>query len=158
MVMGYDPFADLIPIRQLLDRLFDISVVRPSSLFGAVGGAEVPFDLYETDQDVVVTAALPGIDQQSLELAFNHGVLTVKGQRTAPGEEQQGWTWHMRGLSHGTFQFAVTLPTQVDPEKAEAQYENGLVTIRLPKAEEVKPKKIAIRSAPRREVLPAGAR
>jgi HSP20 family protein len=158
MVMRYDPFADVIPIRQMLNRLFDMSVVHPSSLLGTITGAQLPYDLYETDHELVFTGALPGIDQQSLEIAVNQGVLTIKGERTAPGADQQTWVWYNRGLAGGSVQLAVTLPAPVNADQAQAHYEHGLLTVRLPKAEEVKPRKITLSSAVQREALPAGAR
>src|SRR5579871_2265874 len=115
MVMRYDPIADVIPIRHMLNRLFDMSVVRPSSLLGTIdGAAQVPFDLYETDEDLVFAGALPGIDPQALEIAVNQGVLTIKSERPAPSADQQSRVWHHRGLAGGSVQLAVTLPAQVD--------------------------------------------
>ncbi len=153
-------FNEVMSMREAIDRLFNESFVRPGALIGALTRPlTVPFDLYESGDQVVIRAAVPGADPNQLNIAINQGVLTVRGYRTLyTGEEEKQATWHVRGLGQGEFQFQVTLPVPVDADKAEATYEHGILTIWLPKAEAVRSKRIAIKGVQEQQALPAGAR
>lgn len=159
MLTRWNPFSDLISMREAIDRLFDESFVRPGSLLGsAAGTGSVPFDLYESGDQIVVRSAIPGADPSQIELTVNQGMLTIKGSCGYPTADQgKGYTWHVRGLPQGTFQFAVSLPTAVDADAAEASYDAGILTVTLPKAEAAKAKPITIKGA-QQQALPAGAR
>jgi HSP20 family protein len=160
MLTRWNPFSEMISIREAMDRLFDESFVRPSSLWGSGMGFSIPFDVYEAGDDIYVRAAVPGADPGALELTVNQGVLTIKGNRApyTEQEQQQQYTWHHRGLPQGTFQFAVSLPTAVYADQAEAHYDAGIVTVRLPKVEAARSKRIAITVGTPQQALPAGAR
>lgn len=153
-------FNEVMSMREAIDRLFSESFVRPSALIGALTRPmTVPFDLYETGDQVFIRAAVPGADPNQITIAINQGVLTIRGYRTLyPAEMEKQATWHVRGLSEGEFQLQVTLPVPVDAEKAEATYENGILTVCLPKAEAVRAKRIAIKGVHEQQALPAGAR
>jgi HSP20 family protein len=155
----FDPFSEIIPVRELVNRLINESFISPRAFTGDGGFASFPFDLYETADDLVVRAAIPGAEPGSFELSVNQDVLTVKGQRgQAAGQEAQQYTWHMRGLSSGPFQMQIALPVPVSADAAQASYENGILTIHMPKAEQARVKRIAVSTAGRQEALPAGAR
>jgi HSP20 family protein len=158
MVSRIDPFADFMPMRTLVDDLFSRAMVRPSSLWSTTGPAfAFPYDLYEADDELVLRAAIPGAQPESIELTINQGVLTLKGYRSFySGEQEKQYRWHVRGLSEGEFQMRVALPLAVDPVQAEAAYDGGLLTIRLPKAETAKTRRIPVTSGQRQEALAAG--
>ena len=85
-------------------------------------------------------------------------LLRVKGYRHFySGDQEKQYTWYTRGLPEGEFQFAVQLPTEVDGAQAEATYDQGVLTIRLPKAESVRPKRITIGGTQKPEAIEAGA-
>jgi HSP20 family protein len=107
--------------------------------------AELGFalDVYETDDAVVVKGALPGVRPEEVDISVTGDVLTIKGE-TKSEEETKDGNYHRRELRYGAFARSVALPTLVDHDKAEATFENGILTISLPKAEEVKPKSIKI--------------
>jgi HSP20 family protein len=161
MMARWDPFAEMVSLRDAMNRLVNESVVRPTAALGTVGASgSLPFDLYESGDDVFVRLALPGIDPNSIELSVTRGVLSLKGYRTFySGDQEKQFTWHVRGLTEGNVQFTVALPTAVDAEAAEASYDAGILTIHLPKAETVKPKRIAIRESARaQQAIEAGTR
>ncbi len=160
MLTRWNPFTELISMREAMDRLFNESFVRPGSLFGsATGIGSIPFDVYETGDDVVVRAAIPGADPSGIDLTVNQGLLTIKGARSLySGDQEKQYTWHVRGLSEGNFQFSVSLPTAVDADAAQASYDAGILTVTLPKAEAVKAKRIAIQGVQQPEALLAGNR
>jgi HSP20 family protein len=160
MLTRWDPFSELISMREAMNRLFEESFVRPGWLWREAGArAPLPYDLLERPDAVELRVALPGVDPNQLEVTVNQGVLTLKGERRFYTEdEERQYTWHVRGLPTGPFQLAVTLPTDVNAEEAQASYEHGVLTIRLPKAERVRPKRIEIRSGAPHEVIEASAR
>jgi len=140
-LVRWDPFA-VRGVHRHMDRLF-------GDFFGprvvAWEPAELGFalDVYETDDAVVVKGALPGVRPEEVDISVTGDVLTIKGE-TKSEEETKDGNYHRRELRYGAFARSVALPTLVDHDKAEATFENGILTISLPKAEEVKPKSIKI--------------
>ena len=140
-----DPFSEIVPVRELVKRLIDESVINPRAFAGDGNFASFPFDLYETADDLVVRAAIPGATAGSFELSVNQDVLTVRGQRSGPaGEATQQYTWHLRGLGAGPFQLQIALPVPVSADAAQAAYEDGILTVHLPKADQARVKRIAV--------------
>jgi HSP20 family protein len=158
MLTRWDPFAEMQSLRGAMDRLFNESFVRPSSFWGAgTSAAHFPFDVYESGDEVYVRAAIPAVDPSQLEITVNQGVLTLKGYRSLySGDQEKQYTWHVRGIGEGNFQFTVSLPTVVNADQAEAGYDAGILTVRLPKAETVRSRRIAVKGAQTQDVLPAG--
>ena len=148
-ITQWSPFSEFVSLREAMDRLFNESMVRPNGMLGRTA-ATPAYDLYETEDGLTFRFAVPGIQAENVEITANQGVLTVKGTYPQPAEEAKGWIWHVRGLPQGgEFQYSFRLPTAVDADRAEAHFENGVLTLTLPKAESVKPKRIQI-AAPAR--------
>lgn len=103
-------------------------------------------DIFETDERVVVKAALPGIKPDDVEISVSEGVLLVKGESSSE-ESTDGESYHTREIRYGAFQRAIRLPAEVSDEKAEVEFKDGVLTVTLPKAEEVRPKQIKIKTA-----------
>jgi len=141
----WDPFRDLISLREAMDRLFEESFVRPSGrrLALAEGGA-LAVDMYETDDDVVVKTALPGIDPDDVNVSITGNTLTIKGE-TKVQEEVEEENYVYRERRFGAYSRSLTLPAAVETDGAEAEYENGVLTLRIPKVEEAKPKAIEVK-------------
>lgn len=106
----------------------------------------LPLDVYATPDDVVIIAAVPGMNSEDLEITYNQSTVTLSGSMPSAMESEQGKnaTWCLHELWSGKFQRSLTLPVEVDPSKAEAIFDNGIVRITLPKAEWTRPRKIAI--------------
>jgi HSP20 family protein len=142
----WEPFRDLVSLREAMDRLFEESFVRPSgaALAPRMAGT-LAVDMYETDDDVVVKASVPGIDPEDLDISITGDTLTIKGESKAEEEvEEENYIYRER--RYGAFSRSMTIPTSVEADKADAQFEDGVLTLRLPKAEEVKPKAIKVKA------------
>jgi HSP20 family protein len=134
----------MMTLREAMDRLFDDAFTRPISLRD--GGWSAPaMDMYQTDDEVVVKAALPGFNADEVQINITGDVLTIRGERKHEEEEKEK-AWHIREQRWGSFERSVALPTAVTSDKASADFENGILTITLPKAEEVKPRTITVKA------------
>jgi HSP20 family molecular chaperone IbpA len=111
--------------------------------------APLPLDVYATDDAFVVVAAAPGLRPEDLNVSYNQGTLTLSGQigNVAESEEAKPATWYLHELWHGRFQRTLTPPFEVDPSRAEASFEHGVLRISLPKAAHAKPRQIPVRIA-----------
>jgi HSP20 family protein len=147
----WEPAREMVSLRDAMDRLFDDAFTRPFSLIrngGASSGsswASPAIDMYQTDDDVVVRALLPGIKPDQVQINVTGDVLTIRGE-VKQEDEKKDKAWHIREHRWGSFERSVALPVGVVSDKANAEFENGILTITLPKSEEVKPKAITIRA------------
>ncbi len=143
-LIRWEPAREMMTLREAMDRLFDDAFTRPLSLSGNAWAVPA-VDMYQTDNEVVVKAALPGIKSDDVQINVTGEVLTIKGEARQK-EEVKEKAYHIREQRWGMFERSIVLPTEVVADKAKAEFENGVLTITLPKAEEVKPKTITIKS------------
>ncbi|HJS17271.1 MAG TPA: Hsp20/alpha crystallin family protein [Anaerolineales bacterium] len=141
----WEPVREMMTLREAMDRLFDDAFTRPLSLRDGWSMATPAIDLYQTDNEVVVKASIPGIKAEEVQINITGDVLTVKGE-VKHEEERKDKAWHIREHRFGSFERSVALPTAVKSDKAEAVSENGILTITLPKADEAKPRTINIKA------------
>jgi HSP20 family protein len=134
---------EMMTLREAMDRLFDDAFTRPLS--GRDGWSAPAIDMYQTEDEVVVKATLPGFSPDDVQINVTGDMLTLRGE-TKHEEETQEKSWHIREHRFGRFERTIPLPVQVTADRANAEFENGMLTITLPKAEEVKPKTIAVRT------------
>jgi HSP20 family protein len=146
-LVRWDPFSELTPLRQMMDRLMEDAWVRPPSSW-VQGNQEqfghFAFDLYETGDEYVVTATLPGLKPEDLDLNVQGNVLTISGEFKSDEREGEGRQYHTRERHYGKFSRQVALPTGIQGDRIEATLEHGVLTLRVPKAEEMKPRRIQI--------------
>lgn len=139
------PFGELMSLRSAMDRLFEDSFVRRplGTLAGFESSAALPLDVTRTADELVIEAALPGIRPEDVEITVEDGTLSIRGEFR---EEQRGSEGEslMQEIRRGTVARAITLPTGLEADKASATFEHGVLTLRIPKAEAVKPKQIRI--------------
>ena len=140
----WEPVREMMTLREAMDRLFDDAFTRPINLRDG-GWSSPAIDMYQTDDDVVVKAALPGFKADEVQINVTGDVLTLRGEMKH-AEEQKDQAWHIREHRWGSFERSISLPTDVVSEKAQADFDNGVLTITLPKAEEVKPKTITVKA------------
>jgi len=141
----WHPLTDLMSLRQAMDRLFEDSFVRPSRFLTLGETAEPALEVYQTPDEVVVKAALPGLKPEDVSIDISGETLTIQGESKAEQEiKREDYLYQER--RYGAFSRKVVLPSGLEPDKAEATMEDGVLTLTIPKAEEVKPKAIQIKA------------
>ena len=143
----WEPAREMMTLREAMDHLFDDAFTRPFSLMrnGGSTWSSPAIDMYQTDHEVVVKAALPGIKADEVQINVTGDILNIRGE-TKQDEEKKDKSWHIREQRWGAFERSVLLPTGVISDKAKADFDNGILTITLPKAENVKPKTITVKT------------
>ncbi len=140
----WEPVREMMTLREAMDRLFDDAFTRPLNLRDG-GWSSPAIDMYQTDDEVVVKAAIPGFKADEVQINVTGEVLTLRGEMKHE-EEKKDKAWHIREQRWSSFERSITLPTDVKADKASADFEDGVLTITLPKAEEVKPKTITVKA------------
>jgi HSP20 family protein len=141
MLTRWDPFQEMLNLRRTVDRLFDNANADHDWQQMQWGLA---VDVVENKDDFIVKASIPGINPDDLDVSYVDDTLTIKGEIKSDNEIKED-QYHLRERRYGTFARSVTLPVKIKGDAIEASYQNGVLTLRLPKAEEVKPKRIAIK-------------
>jgi HSP20 family protein len=147
----WQPLSELMSLRQAMDRLFEDSFVRPSRALAAISEITVPaLDVYQTPNEVVVKAALPGVKPEDVTIDITGDTLTIRGETKAEEEvKREDYLYQER--RYGAFSRSVVLPGGLKTDKAEAIIEDGVLTLTIPKAEEVKPKAIKVKAKQKKE-------
>ncbi len=143
-LIRWEPARDMMTLREAMDRLFDDAFTRPLSMAGNSWSMPA-VDMYQTDNEIVVKAAIPGIKADEVQINITGDVLSLKGE-VKQREEVKEKAYHIREQRWGTFERTLVLPVNVVADKAKADFENGILIITLPKAEEAKPKTITIKT------------
>ena len=146
-IIRWEPFGDIVHVRHAMDRLFDDSFFsRPWRVVRWENGESLsPLDVYETDDELVVKAVLPGVKPEDVDVSITGDTLSIKGAFKAE-EETEKRSYYLQERRQGSFHRAITLPTEVETDKAEAVFEHGVLTLTMPKAEAVKPKTIQVKA------------
>jgi len=141
-----DPLRDLVSLREAMNQLFEDSIVRPGS--GGIApqeGGRLAVDVYETEDSVVVKSAIPGVDPSDIDISIQNDTLTIKGE-TKMEEEVAEANLVVREHYYGVFSRTLTIPVSIKADEAEAEFEDGILTLTLPKADELKPKAIKVKT------------
>ena len=144
-LIRWEPAREMMSLREAMDHLFDDAFTRPLSIRDGWSSVAPAIDMYQTDDEIVVKAALPGIKADEVQINITGEVLTLKGD-VQQNQEMEEKAWHLREQRFGSFERSIALPTDVVADKAKAEFENGILTITLPKADEVKPKTITVKA------------
>ena len=142
----WGPFKEMVTLRNAMDRLFEDSFVRPAAWWveGDARGA-LALDMYQTANEVVVKASLPGFKPEEVDISITGDTLSVKAEHKEESESREG-EYFIRERRYGALSRVVSIPVNVKSDKAEASFENGVLTLTLPKAEEAKPKQIKVKA------------
>jgi HSP20 family protein len=135
----YNPFNDVVSLREAMDRLFEDSVISPHANFGGRG---IAANLYETSEGFTLQIPMPGVNADDVEITVQQDTLSLKWQTKLQAPE--GATVHWNGFQSGQYQQAFTLPAPINSDGVEAHYSDGILTLSLPKAEHAKARTIKI--------------
>lgn len=143
-IMRWDPFEDAGTLRRAMDRLFEdfFTPRRPSRELAEMAW-EPAVEMYETENEVVVRAAMSNIDPKDVDITVTNDAITLKGE-TKHEEEQKGRNYNRRELRYGAFFRALPLSTEVKASEAKGTYKNGVLEVKIPKSEPVKPASVKV--------------
>ncbi len=145
-LIRWEPWSDLMSLREAMDRLFEERFVRPRVGWVApLGARTLAVDVYETDDEVIVKTAAPGVKPEDIEVSITGDVLTIKGE-TKVEEKVEKANYIRQERRYGAFSRSLSLPSTMVADKATAEFESGMLTLTLPKAEDVRPKTIKIKA------------
>ena len=147
---SFSPLRDFMSLREGMDRLFEDRWVSPGSwlTWSSTGINDLPIDVYETADDIVVRALVSGSAAEDIDIQLQGGVLTLRAKVQEP-ELPDGARWLVHEVTPGEYIRQVTLPRAIDADSARTAFDNGVLTLTLPKREDAKPKQIKVDS-PRR--------
>ena len=137
----WDPLREIGHLQQEMGRM--LSGSRP--LGGSHRREYPPVNLYVNEHDLRLTTEVTGIDPEKVEITVTGGAVTIAGDRSAE-ELHEGESFHRRERASGRFERTLQLPFEVDPDKTEASYRNGVLSIRLARPDSQKPKKVAVKA------------
>jgi HSP20 family protein len=141
MLTRWDPFRDLSRLQDELARTFgEDRLFRPSESVGWTPAC----DIYEDDESLALRFELAGVEPKDVDIRFENGVLTVRGERKLEREDRRD-NYHRIERQYGTFTRSFTLPASVDGEKIRAEAKNGVLEVMLPKRAEAKPRSIQVK-------------
>jgi len=136
------PFGELVTLRQAMDRFFDDNFVG-GRVWPFDTGATLPLDITSAEDALLVDAALPGMKPEDVQITVEDGTLTIRAESGSESETHEGETL-IKEIRRGSMSRAVALPSGLEADKATATFENGVLHLRIPKAEAVKPRQIQI--------------
>jgi len=142
-LIRWDPIREMSEVRSLMDSAFDDFFSRSPVTYNGMGAVEV--NLMQTDDDLVVKASIPGVKPEDINISISGDTLTLRGE-IKEDEEYKDANYHIKEMRQGSFSRTMTLPVKVDADKAKAEFENGVLRLTMPKAEEVKPKTITVKA------------
>ncbi len=146
-MMRWQPPRDIVSLRDMMDRLFEDAFVTPRGMRMPFGENDLAVDMYETKDAVVVKSGLPGVKPEDVDITITGDTLTIRGE-TKEEKEDKGdneENYLRRERRYGSFVRSVTLPGDLQVDKAEASFDNGMLTLRIPKSEQSKPKTIKVK-------------
>jgi HSP20 family protein len=141
MLTRWDPWRDLQRLQDEVSRAFDDRLVTRG---GESVGWTPKVDIYEDEEGMALRFDLAGVEPKDVDIRFENGVLTLRGERKLEKEENRD-NYHRMELSYGTFTRSFSLPGTIDAEKIRAESKNGVLTVHLPKKPEAKPKSIQVK-------------
>lgn len=135
-----DAFSDMRRVQSEMNRLFDgLGTARNATV-------HPPVNFWAGQDSIVMTAELPGVSEGDIDLTVKDTLISIKGTYPDHGKDDET-TWHRRERPRGTFSRSVQLPFRVDPDRIEARFQNGVLTVEMQRPEDDKPKRIEISSA-----------
>ncbi len=141
-IVRWDPFEDMVTLRRSMDRLLDEALSRRPTRNGTLAW-EPAVQMFETDHEVVVRAELPNIDPKQVDITVTSDAITLRGQ-TKHEEERERRNYYLRERRYGSFTRTLPLLTEVKSADAQASYKDGVLEVKIPKSERVKPTSVKV--------------
>ena len=149
-----DPIREMLSWNRAMERMLGNLYDDGEMGFGEPLNLRMPLDVVENDEEFVVKADVAGIDPEQIEITYTDNNLSIKGEvRDQREEESEEGRYHLRERRYGTFSRTISMPGTVDVENIQAETENGVLKIHLPKKEEVKPRRIEIKGEGKTNVI-----
>lgn len=144
-IIRWDPFRDLVTLRERMNRLFEdaVSTARSEEKDMISSSWAPAVDIYEDENQLVLTAEIPGINEKDVEIKIEDNTLSIHGERTLEKETREE-NYHRIERAYGSFYRSFTLPNHIDQDKIQAEHENGVLKISMPKRPELQPRKVKI--------------
>lgn len=143
-IIRWDPFRDMVTLREKMNRLFDDTVTARGEDKDMITSSWSPaVDIYETENELVLSAEVPGIDEKDIEIKIDDGTLSIRGERKFEKETKEE-NYHRIERAYGSFFRSFSLPNYIDQEGIRAEHEDGVLKIHMPKRAESKPKTVKI--------------
>lgn len=146
-LVRWDPFREMSLLRNNMNRLFDDAFGNlPQERSGENGTYGMALDVSEDEESYTVQASLPGVSADAIDVTLNDNVLTIRGEMRDENETKQQ-NYHLRERRYGVFSRSISLPASTDADNIDATHDNGVLTLRIPKAEQAKPRKISVKAS-----------
>jgi HSP20 family protein len=146
-ITRYNPYGELVTLRDAMGRLFEDSFVSPLTWRQLDGEMLNPaMDVHQTGDEIIVTASLPGLKAEDVDITITGQTLAIRGEFKAD-EKVERDQYLYRERRYGTFHRQVELPVRVQGDATTATFQDGVLTLKIPKAEEVKPRQIKVKPA-----------
>lgn len=143
-IIRWDPFRDLITLREKMNRLFEDAFTSRTEEKDLISSSWTPaVDIFETENELILTAEVPGIEDKDIEIKIEDNTLSLKGERKFEKETKEE-NYHRIERAYGSFYRSFTLPNYIDQDKIRAEHQNGVLKITMPKKAELKPRKVKV--------------
>jgi len=143
-IMRWTPFSDLVTVREKMNCIFEEAFPSRGEEKDMVASTWTPsVDIYENENELVLSAEAPGIEDKDIEIKIENNTLSIQGERKIEKETKEE-NYHRIERSYGSFYRSFTLPTNVNQDNIKAEYDNGVLRISMPKKPELKPKKVKV--------------
>ncbi len=142
-ISRWEPFKEMMTLREAMDRLFEDSFVRPVRAGTLESRSYLPLDIYATKDAIVLRASVPGVKPDEVEITIEGTTVSIRGETKPPQEEGN---FVLQEHRYGSFSRSIDLGIPIQPDKADAKFENGVLTLTIPKAEEIKPRVIKVKT------------
>jgi HSP20 family protein len=148
-----DPIREMLSWNRAMERMLGNLYDDGELGFGEPLNLRMPLDVVESDDEFIVKADVAGINPEDIEITYTDNNLTIKGEVLDEREQEEEGRYHLRERRYGTFSRTISMPGSVDVNNIQAETENGVLKIHLPKKEEVKPRRIEIKGEGKTNVI-----
>jgi len=143
-IIRWDPFRDMVTLREKMNRLFEDAVTHHGEEKDLISSSWAPaVDIYEDENQLVLSAEVPGIEEKDVEIKIEDSTLIIQGERKMEKETKEE-NYHRLERAYGSFYRSFSLPNYIDQDKIHAEHENGVLKITMPKKPELRPRKVKI--------------